>query len=259
MKIRLFTIAFFLLLFSKQDVIGQTTHEVGVIAGPVALFSDYGVRADWETNTGNTGVGVGLIHYLKFCYFCGRNSWFNNHFMVRSELLYHKTDLKHYGRWVAPDKTGRFANQLRAMYGSSTVVEVGSQLEYYFFNIRDFNAGGHKVHPYIGLGVRWVMYNPSNGSELGPLNTEASTPPKYYNAFRDGKGYTMSVVGTIGTRYKLTRRSDLLIEARWHYYASDWVDGLNPSFELNEMVNVPENKYNDWLYWLAAGYIFYLE
>ena len=42
------------------------SHEVGIIAGPVAFQSDYGERKDWDTNKGNTGIGVGIIHYINF-------------------------------------------------------------------------------------------------------------------------------------------------------------------------------------------------
>jgi hypothetical protein len=42
------------------------SHEVGVIAGPVAFQSDYGQRYDLNTNAGNTGLGIGIIHYINF-------------------------------------------------------------------------------------------------------------------------------------------------------------------------------------------------
>jgi hypothetical protein len=50
-----------------------------------------------------------------------------------------------------------------------------------------------------------------------------------------------------------------MLEGRWHYYFSDWVDGLNPSLKNNGSVAVPENKANDWLYWISVGYIYYLD
>jgi hypothetical protein len=40
------------------------SHEVGVIAGPVAFQSDYGERYNLDTNAGNTGMGIGIIHYI---------------------------------------------------------------------------------------------------------------------------------------------------------------------------------------------------
>jgi hypothetical protein len=39
-------------------------HKVGVIAGPVAFQSDYGQRYNLNTNAGDTGLGIGIIHYI---------------------------------------------------------------------------------------------------------------------------------------------------------------------------------------------------
>ena len=74
------------------------SHEVGVIAGPVAFQSDYGERYSLSTNAGNTGLGVGIIHYINFSYEAECNcytpeTYFNDHFKLRSELSYNKTNL----------------------------------------------------------------------------------------------------------------------------------------------------------------------
>lgn len=42
------------------------SHEVGIITGPVAFKSDFGLRSEFETNAGNTGFGIGLVHYINF-------------------------------------------------------------------------------------------------------------------------------------------------------------------------------------------------
>ena len=44
------------------------SHEVGAFVGGVAFQSDFGVRHDFETNAGNTGFGIGLVHYMNFAY-----------------------------------------------------------------------------------------------------------------------------------------------------------------------------------------------
>ena len=85
-------------------------HELGVIAGPVQFRSDYGTREDSDTNLGNSGFGIGIIHYLNFTYTDDYNSaftntYFNDHFKVRSELSYNTSKLKHYGEWVDPSQT----------------------------------------------------------------------------------------------------------------------------------------------------------
>ena len=64
-------------------------------------------------------------------------------------------------------------------------------------------------------------------------------------------GTTWSVVGSVGTRYKLTILSDLMIDLRWQYFFNNEVDGLDHK--------LPSDKANDWLVWLNFGYIYYLD
>ena len=255
---KLWLMVFFLFAFVQQETYSQFgfSHELGLITGPVVFYSDFGQRSNFETNAKNTGFGIGLIHYLNFAYRADcncytRDTYFNDHFKIRNEIDYHKTNLEHYGEWVEPNKTSLFADQLRAMTGEVSVFEIGSQLEYFPLSIRDFQGGAYKIAPFMSFGVHWVNYNAEVKSSLGPLNTPVSTPDKYYNSFQQGPGSTWAVVGSVGIRYKLTPMSDLMLDSRWHYYFSNWVDGLNPE--------VVENKANEWIYWLNVGYIFYLE
>ncbi len=247
-----------LFLVANQQIYGQFgfSHELGVITGPVTFYSDFGVRNDVETNFGNVGYGVGIIHYLNFSYRADcncytRDTYFNDHFKLRNEIDYHKTNLEHLGEYVDPSETGLFSDQLRAMKGTSTVIDIGSQLEYFPFSIRDFAAGAYKLAPFISFGVHFVNYDPEVYSELGGLNTPLTTPEKYFDSFQQEPASTWSVVWSVGVRYKLTQLSDLMLDSRWQYYFSNWVDGLNP--------DVPENKANDWIYWLNVGYIYYLD
>lgn len=237
------------------------SHEIGVIAGPVAFQSDYGERYDFSTNSGNTGYGIGLIHYLNFSYKAECNcytpeTYFNDHFKLRSELSYNKTQLQHFGRWVDPNKTSLTAQQLRAMKGSTAVTNIGMQLEFFPYSIRDFTATIGSWAPFISLGGQFSFYKPTSMSELGPGLGEllTVTPQKYIDAFDRKGGTTWSVVSSVGTRYKLTPLSDLMIDVRWQYYFSNWVDGLNPDPEIYK-----ENRANDWNVWLNFGYIYYLQ
>lgn len=258
MNTRILLLVFVLMAFAKQEARGQFgfSHEIGVIAGPVVFYSDFGQRYDFETNIGNVGMGVGLIHYINFSYRADcncytRDTYFNDHFKLRNEINYHKTNFDHFGEWVDPDRTSTTAEQLRGMKGSSSVFQIGSQLEYFPLSIRDFSAGGFRLAPFISAGAHWVSYDPEVFSELGEINTPISTPQKYYNSFQQEGGSTFAFVASLGTRYKLSPLSDLMLDARWTYYASNWVDGLNP--------DVPENKANEWTYWINFGYIYYLD
>ncbi len=242
------------------------SHEIGVIVGPVAFQSDYGVRHDLSTNAGNTGYGIGIIHYLNFSYKADCNcytpeTYFNDHFKLRSELSYNKTELRNFGKWVAPDKTGLGADQLRAMRGSTSVTNIGMQLEYFPWSIRDFTSRIESWGPFISLGGQFSFYSPKAWSTMGPLGTPLTTFPKYLVP-SDGSpmglssegGTVWSIVSSVGTRYKLAPLSDLMVDLRWQYYFSDWVDGNNPNKQLFK-----ENKSNDWLVWFNVGYIYYLQ
>lgn len=258
MKTKYFALVFILTFFTQTESFSQFgfSHEIGIIAGPVVFSSDYGQRNDIETNMSNVGYGIGLIHYLNFAYRADcncytRDTYFNDHFKLRNEISYHKTNLEHVGKWVDPSRTSLTADQLRAMKGSTTVFDIGSQLEYFPLSIRDFVSGSYKIAPFVSFGFHWVNFDPEVFSEIGPLNTPLSTPPKYFDATQNEAGSTWSVVWSLGLRYKLGPMSDLMIDGRWQFYFSNWVDGLNP--------DVPENKANDWIYWLNVGYILYLD
>jgi hypothetical protein len=263
MKTPKYILVIYLLLFTfinKANAQFGFSHEIGAIVGPVAFQSDYGERHDFSTNLGNTGYGIGIIHYLNFSYKAECNcytpeTYFNDHFKVRSELSYNKTNLQHFGRWVADDKSSFGAQQLRAMRGSTSVTNIGMQLEYFPYSIRDFTSTIGAWAPFISLGGQFSFYKPTAYSELGPGlgSLPTVTFPKYIGAVDTNSGTTWSVVSSIGTRYKLTELSDLMVDFRWQYYFSNWVDGLNPDHVL-----YPENKANDWNIWLNFGYIYYL-
>src|SRR5690606_16053019 len=81
------------------------SHEIGAIVGPVQFRSDFGVRQDEGTNFGNSGFGIGIIHYINFSYSAECNcyttdSYFNDHFKLRTEISYNKTQLSHHGKWA---------------------------------------------------------------------------------------------------------------------------------------------------------------
>lgn len=235
------------------------THELGVIAGPVQFRSDYGQRDDAETNINNMGFGIAFVDYLNFSYTDFVNDYFAEHFKVRNEFSYSKTNLQHYGEWV--DKNTPAAKQLQAMRGTTQLINLGIQLEYSFLHLHDFEKTVGSFNPYIGLGPQISYYNATATSELGELGNIITTYPKYLVP-SDGRphGYSneskavFSVALNLGTRYKLTSMSDLIFDVRAQYFSSDWVDGLNPNEDLFK-----ENKNNDWLTSISIGYIFYLE
>jgi hypothetical protein len=252
-----------LLVFSISSIaIAQfeCSHEIGAIVGPIAFQSDYGKRNDLKTNIGNTGFGIGIIDCLNFSDSRGYNvPFFNDHFKLRSELSYCKTNLNHTGQWVE-GKPSLGKEQLKAMNGSTAVTNIGIQLEFFPWSIRDFTYTVGAFAPFISLGGQFSFYNAKAWSELGSLGSPLTTFPKFLTptddrpyGFSTENRTVWSIVSSMGTRYKLASYSDLMVDLRIQYYTSDWVDGLNPN-----PVIYSENRAKDYLIWFNVGYIYYL-
>ncbi len=254
------------------------SHEIGVITGPVAFQSDYGERFDFETNSGNVGFGLGIVHYINFAYRAdcncySRDTYWNDHFKIRNEIDFHVTNFDNFGPEAEDNDFGGL--RLRNHRGKSSVFEIGTQIEYFPLSIRDFQADSYKFAPYISFGVHFVSFDPEATSALAPdgnIFADVANPftadptdfgPALIEAFGVGEGEngtgidtrqgeTWAITWSAGVRYKLGPLSDLLVDARWHFYTSNWVDGLNPDPR-------PSNRANDWIFWLNFGYIYYLE
>ena len=231
--------------------VGMVGQEIGIFVGPIAYYTDYGLRYDLSTNTGNIGYGVGLTYFLNFAYKAECNcyttdTYFNDHFKLRAEIDFHRGQLNHFGEISRRNSTS--GEQLRGMIGQVTALEIGAHLEYYPLSIRDYTAFAYPVAPFISFGANFVSFDPYTYSTLGPLED---------NMFHTFKGYvdqdagsTWSLVFGGGIRYKLNIFSDLVMNAQWRYYHTDWLDGLDHEN--------PQNKFNDMLFWLNVGYVYYL-
>lgn len=250
------------------------SHELGVIAGPVQFRSDFGGRFEERTNIGNSGIGIGIIHYISFAYSADCNcytteTYFNDHFKLRSEVSWNKTNLDHHGFWVQADKVSINADKLRAHSGVAENFDIGMQLEYFPLSIRSFQAFAYRIAPFVSLGVHYTASSPKASTTYGDRNIY--NPNNIYSFWYSDDSYLppiptgqqreypinldpindWSLVTSVGFRYKLTKLSDLMLDLRWQYYFSDWIDGFNHEFS-------DYNKYNDWLVWLNFGYVLYL-
>jgi hypothetical protein len=239
------------------------SHEIGVIAGPVQFRSDFGQRLNEENNVGNTGIGIGIIHYINFSYRADCNcytadTYFNDHFKLRSEVSWNQTQLDHFGRWVSPALTSVQADRLRAHSGVATNFDVGMQLEYFPYSIRAFSSHTGGFAPFFSLGAHYTTSTPEAYTTFGDGNV--FNPNNIYTPWINAsKDYPIdldvinawSVVTSVGIRYKLTMLSDLMLDLRFQYYFSDWIEGFNHE--------LPSNKFNDVLVWLNFGYIYYLD
>ena len=235
--------------------------EVGIILGPITFQSDYGVRNNYETNVKNTGFGVGFVHFMNFSNLNNHETFFTEHFKVRSEVSLSQTDLEHFGEWVQGNPIKLGVRQLKAMTGKTTVAGLGAQLEFSPIPIHRFENNVGSFSPYMSLGFLVSYYSAKVGSSLGPLGNPLTTFPKYLvpsdgrpYGFSNETGVVLSATAGLGVHYKLTTMSDLMLEGRFQSFSSDWVDGLNPNKQLFK-----ENKANDWQVWFNVGYIMYLE
>lgn len=280
-----FALCLFLLSKSAYSQLGFS-HEIGVIAGPVEFRSDLGSRNDEATNLGNSGIGVGIIHYINFAYRADCNcystdTYFNDHFKLRNEVSWNYTKLDHHGEWVAPDKTSDNSWRLRGHHGVAENFDIGTQIEWFPRSIRSFQAFSYLLAPYVSLGIHYTSSSPqastdyigpTTGTPDGPEFGDIYDPRNFYSYWyederflparnadgartypypiRPGNFSDWSMVTSVGVRYKIGVLSDLLLDLRWQLYFNDWVDGFNHKLSYN--------KFNDWLIWLNVGYVYYL-
>lgn len=240
-------ILLFLVLYTKTSAQYSYT-ELGVSAGPVFFKSDYGARNDFENFVKNNGYSIGINYYTTPNNFYGG---FWEHIKLRFDLTYMKADLKHYGEWVAPERTNNFANQLRGMYGSTETINFGTQFEYYPLRTDDYNRG-EMFNPYFGIGPQINYVSTKAESTLGKLGSPITTPEKYMGAYKNESFWVPSVCASVGVRYKLSDYHALTAEVRGQFYFSDWVDGLNPDRKV-----YTENKANDYNLGFSIGYVYY--
>ncbi|MDP5082520.1 MAG: glutamate dehydrogenase [Winogradskyella sp.] len=244
-----------------QSIFAQRgfSHEIGVITGPIAYQSDFGERGDFQNNTSKVGFGIGIVYYMNFDYLAtyrynSLNNYFTDHFKLRGEISWNKTTLEHYGTWVDPARTSIDADKLRAHSGEAQNFNLGVQLEYYPISVKAFSQGVYSFAPFVSFGTQFVAYSPSAKTSYGDQNIENAD--NFYSGWEPGSvseqnGTTLSLVGSIGTRYKLGILSDLMIDLRFQSFFSNSTDGLDHQ--------LPSNKTNDWLVWLNFGYIYYFD
>jgi len=260
--IKIVTPVFLFILLSNLNAQDRTSHEIGLISGSASFTTDYGQRHHFLSNVGgNVGMGIGLIYYLNFTDYRyrwnQRTNYFAEHFRLRAELSYMTAKLEHFGKYVDESETSLEADKLRAMHGKASIVNLGAQLEFHIVDIVDFGSRripDLKWSPYLSAGLMVNYYNPELKSDLGNWEEDISVIYEKWRvpgAISVKPNFTMSATFGIGTRHKLGEYSDILIESRWQYFFSNFVDGLNAKQD-------PANKFNDWLLWIHVGYVYYL-
>lgn len=243
------------LSFSAAAQFGGTS-EIGVVAGPVFFQSDYGARNDVTSNFANNGFGIAVFHVANLNDFNRRDGAFiaflKNHLKLRTELSFQKSDLTHKGRWVEGEPNAG-KEQLRAMRGSSAVTNIGMQLEFFPWGTGNFerNTSKYNFAPYISGGAQYSMFKTKSTSTLGPIDSPGVLFSKYIGATRSESSSTVSLLMSAGGLYKISYQESIILDLRWQYYFSNWVDGLNPNPAI-----YPENNSNDMMFWVSVGYMY---
>ncbi|QDO93374.1 glutamate dehydrogenase [Formosa sediminum] len=243
-KQRLFLILFF---FSCINLFyAQTGYEIGLLVGPAQMRSDFGLREDKDTNTGNIGFGAGIMFNINPIDWGSRRDYVYDHFKLRFDLSYNKTSLQHYGKYVDPEDNSDAAQRLRNQTGEAKNFSGGIALEYYPLSLRNFFYQFFDFSPYLILGGQLTFANPDSNI----TDADQIYAPWGLNAINTESFYTTALNTGIGIRYKVSDYSDFLLEAKWQFFNSDWVDGLNHDLTYN--------KNNDSLIWVSVGYVYYL-
>lgn len=253
MKPPYFLILLFGILFWVKANGQHITNDIGFFTGNTTILSDYGAKGDFESLFSGAGVSFSVVHYMHF--FNTSNRWnssgsgaFNN-LMVKTEATFFSTQLEHTGKWVDPSKTSLIANQLRAMKGSVSIINIGLQLEYYMRDLESFITpySDMNLNPYITFGVNYALYsNTLEYDETLGLPTKYTLP----NALDIGSGSALNFTIGLGTRYNLTEKIDLAAQFQAQIFLTDGLDGVQP--------DVVENQGNDFITIFQVGIIYNL-
>ncbi len=245
MKIQFSLFIIFVCTFSyAQNLIS----EFGVFTGATSMQTDYGERGHFGSSYANVGFGIGGVYYLSFnnykIIWHDRTTYLKEHFRLRIELSYMKTNLIHRGKYTQGNTI--FTKKYNAMRGTSAIFNYGTQIEYTMFNMSD----GKSLNPYLSIGFLGNINTPKLESKLGDIKSSPYLIPTVYNGgvFLN-RNNTTSFIVSAGTRINpKNKKATYLIDFRWQRFNSDTVEGLIP--------RISANKFNDWLLFIHIGYVF---
>ena len=259
---------FYIFIFATSFVFSQKiSYEIGVLTGKASLQTDYGIRGDILSETANNTTSLTVAHYMQFS---NSNNWNGrrsilDHIVIKSEINFlNSTDLKHHVNFTESNTNNKQEGEnkilsakeiLSKMSGNISLVNFGVQIEYYLKDITNFfnQRSSSKLNPFVNFGVNYSLYNNSVSSSLGDWHTNINFLPEKYRiegAIKEGSGGAFAFNTGIGTRYKLSRKIDIVAQFKWEIYASDAIDGLQ--------ADVVENKSNETLTNLQFGLIYHL-
>ena len=145
------------------------------------------------------------------------------------------------------------------MSGTTKLWDVGMQLEYYFNNLEDYGLlfnDDHQFAPYISAGIHYSHYTPTFKTTWGG-GDYISNPTILPDPWQDVSNSiflepdnVFSFTASAGTRYNISEDFDVFIDARWQYFFSDKIEGLDAPHDLSG------SKFNDTLIYLGVGIVY---
>lgn len=252
MKKHLLKLCVVLLFFFFTNARSQTSfsHELGANFGIASFQTDFGLSTEFSSQT-QSNLAFGLSYYLKF--FGSQYNWrsgssfFGEHFKVKVEFSYmNNTNVSH-------DSDNP---QLDAMKGQIKLYNGGLNLEYYILKLEDYSSfykSSGSINPFISIGLGYSYSQPD--ILVNDVSLKGQEEP--YNQLiekwqvgavhLDAENIFSGTAGA-GVRFGL-EKLDFSLEARYVYYFSDVVDGLNAPDD-------PANKGNDSMVLVSAGVIY---
>ena len=248
-------IAFISLLYSESSFSQSSlSHEVGATFGAASYQTDFGQRNDFPSANAAT-MTFGVTYYLKF--FGNQYSWrsgssyFSSHFKLKTEFNYmNNKTIRHEGNL-------KDNPQLQRMTGEIKMYNIGTNLEYYFFDMEDYSSyfqNKSKLNPFINVGIHYSFYDPDiliDGESLeGNEELYKELIPKWQEGaiYLESDGTFAASVGG-GIRYSISD-VDLVLEGRWQHFFSDKVDGLD------DISSDSASDYNDTMVIVNMGIVY---
>jgi len=224
-------IVFISLLYSESSFSQSSfSHEAGVTFGMASYQTDFGQRNDFPSANAAT-MAFGITHYLKF--FGSQYSWrsgssfFSTHFKLKTEFNYmNNKSIRH--------EVDYNDERMRLMTGTITMYNIGTNLEFYFFDMEDYSSyyrNDNKLNPFINMGIHYSFYDPDILFDGVSLEGQEEPYDELIPKWQEGAIYlekdaTFAASVGAGIRYSISD-VDLVLEGRWQHFFSDKVDGLD--------------------------------
>jgi len=253
----LFVIVFFF-FFSVSQAQMDVSHEVGLFFGTASLQTDFGERYDFPSENQAT-MSFGITHYLKF--FGSQYNWrsgtsyFSEHFKLKTQFNYlSNSKIEHEGVYVEQDN--QVGNKLKRMTGSVKVYNIGTNLEYYFFELEDYTSyyrSSGKLNPFIHVGIHYAFFQPDIQVDGVSLKGQEEPYLDLINKWQVGAIHLeddSAFAGSagLGVRYGLDRL-DLVLDTRYQFFFTDRLEGLDAP-------NDPGNRDNDTMILVNLGIVY---